>query len=461
MQIIPQTPSEKEPLSAHSKVWVAGALRYTSLGLISLCFWLLWGDFVWNLKERAVSPLAPLALKQLQASDMLIGLLVGSLPAGIGLLLGPVVGVKSDRYRSRWGRRIPFILICTPFITLSMSGLAFASVIASHLRSFFGDSWSLNNITLAVFGMFWGLFEVATIITNIIFMGLINDVVPEKVIGKFFGLFRSVSLIAGIIFNYWILGKAATHMTEIFLVIGFICSGGIALMCLKVKEGAYPSSINHHVESKSFWESTKSYIGECYTHSYYLWIFLSLALANLAAGPVNSFSIFYAKSLGIGIDLYGKYIAITFTISLGLSYFIGALADRFHPLRVALICTGAYSCSMLGSSFLVNDPKTFAWAFITHGVISGCIFTGSASLTMRLFPKEKFGQLQSAAGIMGSFCYMILPPTVGKLLDISGHDYRLTFLCSGVIASLALISTMVVFHKFIKYGGPKNYVAPE
>ena len=48
-------------VALHSpKTWKAGTLVYTSAGLAMLFFWLLWGDFTWAMKDRAVGPSATL-----------------------------------------------------------------------------------------------------------------------------------------------------------------------------------------------------------------------------------------------------------------------------------------------------------------------------------------------------------------------------------------------------------------
>ena len=50
---------------------------------------------------------------------------MGSRPTALGLIIGPIIGIKSDRYRSKWADD-PFMLIPVPFATPSMLGLAFA-----------------------------------------------------------------------------------------------------------------------------------------------------------------------------------------------------------------------------------------------------------------------------------------------------------------------------------------------
>src|SRR5579871_3326032 len=100
------------------KVWQAGTLTYTTIGLAVLFCWLLSGDFVWSMKERSVPFVLQLMLKKFNASDTIVGLFISSTPGIMAILLGPIISYKSDRHRGPWGRRIPFLFITAPVVTL-------------------------------------------------------------------------------------------------------------------------------------------------------------------------------------------------------------------------------------------------------------------------------------------------------------------------------------------------------
>jgi MFS family permease len=447
------------PSAPAGKTWKAGTLTYTLGGLVVLFLWLLGGDFAWTIKQRAVDPVAQLLMKRNGAADMLIGMLVGSLPNALGMLLGPVVGMWSDRHRGHWGRRIPFLLIPTPFAALAMVGVAFSPAIGRHLDGFFGaSSPGPQACALIAFSVAWLVFEALTTISNTVFGALINDVVPAEMLGRFFGMFRAVGLLAGIVFNVFLMGKAETYSIEIFIGLAAIYAAGFTMMCLKVKEGSYPEPPPPPPHP---WAGVTMYLRECYGSRYYLRVFLALALAGLALGPVNSFSVLYAKQLGVSMQMYGYYQAIFFACSIVLAYGLGSLADRFHPLRVSIGAMAVYGIVMFFGGFLITDQKSFGIFFVLHGVLSGIYFTASASLGQRLFPKARFAQFASAAGIMGGIFFIIMPTALGAFLDWSGHEYRHTFTLAAIIAAVAVAALWNVHGYFLKLGGPKNYVPPE
>lgn len=445
------------------RLWTIGTLTYTGGGLVILFCWLLLGDFAWSMKERSVMWTFQVLIKRFGASDFLSGVFIGTIPQALALVLTPIVSYFSDRHRGRWGRRIPFLLIPTPFAALAMVGLSYSPEIGTAMHGWLGgEATKLNATILATFAVFWTIFEVATLTANAVFFGLINDVVPKEVIGRFYGMFRVVGLGVAMLFNYWLLGKTETHYTAIFLGIGLLYGIGFTAMCLKVKEGSYPPPAESTSGSfAGLGAGLKSYFTTCFGQPYYLWLYASIALAWMAIYAVNLFSLFFAQKVGLSMDAYGKYLAATFFISFLGSYLIGMLADRFHPLRVGLVAIALYALVTLVGGFVSRDGPSFGLALVAFGVASGAWQTATASLTPRLLPQARFAQFDSARALVTSLSLMIVGPGMGWFLDHAGHDYRFTYFVSSALALLSLASGYVVYRRFRQLGGPNGYVAPE
>jgi hypothetical protein len=286
-------------------------------------------------------------------------------------------------------------------------------------------------------------------------------------LGRFSGLFRAVSLIDGMIFNYWIMGKVPTHFTLILIIIGVFYGSAFMWVCFRVKEGSYPESPAREASVSAtgvlgnFFREVRTYCRECFSNTYYIFVFLLLMIGGLSFTPVNTFAIPYAESLGVDMDLYGKALALTFLISLGLSFFLGWLVDVFHPLRMVMVSLLGYLAVTVYGSFFARSSETFLAAWVLHGVFSGCYYTTAASLGQRLFPRSKFAQFASAAGIFASLAGMITAPLMGAVIDISGKVYYFTFVAGMVFTTLALTAALIVHGKFLRLGGPKNYAAPQ
>ena len=441
-----------------SKRWSVGTLTYTKATLGVLFFWLLWGDFSWQMKERGVLYTVEALLKKFDASDLVNGVLVGSIPPIVLVILGPILSYRSDHHRGPMGRRIPYLLAITPVAVAGIVGLAFSPALGAWLdRALGANSPGLNTLVIGWFVVFWTIFELASNGGFSIFNGLVNDVVPRSLLGRFFGLFRTVSLLAAIVFNYFLLGHAETQYFWIFLGIALLYGTGFTSMCLKVKEGEYPPVTT---SPGNPFTSIKTYVRECFGHSYYLWFFATFGLPYVAFAPVNLFNIFFAKSIHMSLGTFGKYLALTYAISLSVSYGLGWLADRFHPLRVSLVAITLYSGVTLWGGLFARTPETFAIALVAHGVVSGVWMTSVAGLTQVLVPKLKVAQFHSATYIAMNLGIMVYNPLMGFWLDHAAHNYRLTYLAASGLSLLALGSGLVLHSQFMRLGGPHHYRAP-
>ena len=170
-------------------------------------------------------------------------------------------------------------------------------------------------------------------------------------------------------------------------------------MCFFVKEGKYPPPEEIPADKSKFqrvFGALIDYFRQCFSVPYYRWIIVALLLANISFHPINDFSIQYAKAIDVPDSTYGQLLAITYCFSIVLSYPLGALADRFHPIRTSFISLAAYAVLMLVGWLVVGNPwqkeityhipglmagskslvlSSFAIVFIIHGVVSGCFFT--------------------------------------------------------------------------------------
>jgi MFS family permease len=448
---------------AEPRRWRVGTLVYTGGGLVVLFCWLLWGDVAWQLKERSVTPAVQIILHKFEASDFMTGLLILSMPAVIGILLGPVISYRSDRHRGRWGRRIPFLLAATPVAALAICGLAFAPAIGGWLHDRLGLQPATRNMTvvLAVGGC-WTLFEFATVAANAVFNALINDVVPRELLGRFYGLFRALSLIVGMAFNFSLIGLVREHSLPILLVIGLAYGIGFALMCFRVKEGSYPPPDPPAAGNRpGFTGAIRSYVRECFTRPYYLWVIAWMALALLAFVPISLYGIYAAESFGLSAAGYGRYLGTAYACSFVLAYPLGWLADRFHAVRVGLAAQTAYGIAMAAGYFVVSGPRSYGFFYLAFAVLSGCYLTGAAAVGQLLFPRMKFAQLASAATLVTYLLNLLFGPALGLLLDHLGRDYRCTFAISSGLAFTSLATGLVVYRRFKALGGPTAYLPPD
>ncbi len=464
--------------------WSVGTLTYTTAGLAVLFALLLWGDFAWSMKDRVVFPMTvKLAKERFELNDTLYSILIISFPNFTNIFLMPIVSYLSDRHRGRLGRRIPFLLFTTPFIVVGLLGIGLNAEIGGAIGMI--TSMDARASALVAFCVFWVLFDFGNTLASAIFNALVNDVVSQRIIGRFFSLFRIISLLAGILYNYYLFEHALDWFKWIFLVLGALYAAGLYSMCLFVKEGKYPPPEEIPADKSKFqrvFGALIDYFRQCFSVPYYRWIIVALLLANISFHPINDFSIQYAKAIDVPDSTYGQLLAITYCFSIVLSYPLGALADRFHPIRTSFISLAAYAVLMLVGWLVVGNPwqkeityhipglmsgsktlvlSSFAIVFIIHGVVSGCFFTLSSSLPLRLFPGSIFAQFASANAMILALGTTIIVPAFGYFLDVQDSNYHLLFLLGAVLSLISAVAFVKIHFYYKRFGGDEGYVAPD
>jgi MFS family permease len=430
-----------------------GSLAHTRQGLAMAIFWILLGAFAWALKGRTGQPTVQILLSDFGESDDSSGILVGAFPGFLTLLFLPILGYLSDSFRSRWGRRIPFLAITIPFVAVSMLGIA----VSPSLGTYLGQTldWHLpgDNNVVFLLSLSWGLFAFADITGNLIFSALINDVVPEFMLGRVFGGIRAFALLAGVLFNYYLFQRVEAGFASIMLGVGLFVVVAITLLCINVREGVYPARPPRVKGWSDLTHEAQNYFSECFGTRFYLLLFIAWGLSTTAWSSVNYYSIFFASSLTTP-GHYIELLTITYLISFLMAYPIGVLADRFHPLRLGIVTLALYGLATLWGAIFATTPLNFDIAFVLHGVFSGAFLTSTASLLLRLLPRLKFATYASAAGVMVCFFNIIIAPLAGFVLNMAHRDYRYIFFLSSIQSWLALIVMVVVYRLFLAWGRP-------
>lgn len=451
-----------------------GTLTYTKAGLFTLFAWLLWGDFSFSLMETVWVNVLPLQLQSLDTPNTVISLMLTTLPSVMNFVLNPIISTASDRHRGKRGRRIPFLLFATPFVTVMLTGLGFSKQIGTWLHTWIGSS-SLDpaTLTIGLIAVLIALFRFFELFINTVYWYLFNDVVPEAMLGRFLALFRVIGSLAGALFHFFIFRYASSHATEILVGTAILYGCGFFLMCLNVKEGEYPPPDVMVTKQKSPFAYLKAFGKQCFSHRIFILLYLSSATWAFVSA-IGPFQVFFMTSLGISLGQLGAINGCATFASMLLLYPAGLLVDRFHPTRVMLGAKlGLVLITPLAMVYLFLDvpPETAFYIQVGLTVISTpltVIFTAaSLPLLMRLMPGDKFGQFSSANAMCSALALTIGGIAGGLFLDgmkhlVSGSSYYYRFIpvwnwCGYV---LSLGCTVMVYREWLKLGGDKAYQPP-
>ena len=447
-----------------------GTLTYTKGALLQVMFWMLWGDFFFQLLETITPALMPLQLRWEGASDTMIGLLT-SPTALFAFCLYPFIGMQSDRHRGPLGRRRPFLLWCTPPVVLSLVLLGAAKPSGACAYWFihalgFGSGLTVAGCTIAWISVCSIVFVIFNSYIQQVYLYLFVDVIPAEVMGKFIGFYRVIGALGSLAFNRWMLGQARAHTLYICILVGLLYASAFYLIVWKVKEGSYPPPPPKRPGRRL--AGARRYLKECYTHPFYL-AYYSVSFFLWSSLVPLAFMVFfatqagqpgYAPTLGLSLGEFGRVKGWTFLIQIPVYFIVGPLIDRFHAIRVGLVGLFLSSVTYFGCFWLIHGANSLLFWWGLNLGMNAVFFGAGAGLAPRLLPQGRYGQFLSSNQSFGYSSIVIGPPLCGLLLGML-RNYRYIFIFSGVCTTLSFIALFLVYRQWRTLGGDRGFAPPE
>ncbi|HEY8966512.1 MAG TPA: MFS transporter [Candidatus Methylacidiphilales bacterium] len=457
--VIPKSPSLSSEGTAEAstspRIYRAGTLRYTLRGLLILFLWLLGGDFAFTFFESIFARYIPIYLKDLQASNTLIGVMTGSFAGLVNVFFLPNISRWSDAYRGRLGRRIPFLYVVAPLTVLSLLAVGFAPELGAwlHLRLIARVSPSIagSAVVMALLCAFVVSFHFFNMVLVNAYNWLLRDVVPLELMARFLSWFRIVGTASTFLFLWFVFPHISSHRHEVFLAVGLFYLVAFLFMCRNVREGDYPE-LPPKETRPGLLQSYVIYFRECLTLPLYRNFFIASVLSVVATSCAGPFVILFTRStLGLDMETLGKILAWGTAASALVYFLMGWLCDRFSPLHVMI---GALVGHILtaGIAFFFVDGKGGVLAYnLLHTVPAVAWGLATMAAGMRLFPREKYGQFSSGLNVFGCGALIFGNYLIGKFMDLVHSDYRMTFLWSALLYLLAIYPLLLVCRDWNKH----------
>ncbi len=473
--------------AAQRPIYRAGSLIYSAAGLRRIFAWLLAGEVVFMLIDVLEPKILPIILKQHEATDSQIAIIIGSVNAVMQMIVMPPLGYCSDRTRSRWGRRIPYLAFVTPFVTLFLVLTPFAPEIARWAS---GIGWLggwMGHLSVSPVILCFGILVVAyrgfQSATNCMFFGLVRDVVPTSHMGRFIALFRVFGAAGTFIITYWLVGRTLTESRAIFGGIAALNLVGFLAICWFVKEGQYPA-VDDGVppgDNPSMLQrlarATRIFMKESFEHPIYIWTYF-MRVCVYAAFALSSFMIFFPRfELGMGLDHIGKLISWSSLAWIVVAYPVGRLVDAWGSIRVLWHGLLLLTASYIASFFLVVGDVTFFVSMFVTGLCYWVVMLCVLKNAQEIFHPMRYSQIAGASTVVQSVAIaFIISPAAGMLLDrlkgwhhvlsvpglgdVGLGPYRFVNLMLGGLYGLAWFGLIQVRRHWRLLGGQSNYMAP-
>lgn len=425
------------------EVFRVGTLAYTKGGLRRLFFWLLTADVVFAFIDQIEPKLLPIILKQYEASDRDIALIVSSTAALMQFLVTPVLSYRSDRKRGPRGRRIPYLLWATPFASLMLAATPFAPELAAR---FFPDvdasSWLSflpSQPAVFAFALLALGYRFFHAIISAMFFSLFRDVVPSSHMGRFLALFRMFGAAATFLVTYWLVGHAETRAKPIFIGVALFNLVGFWVLCRFVREGDYPP-VEEETRGSPGWRrlpaAVRTFVRQSYRHPVYWWTY-GARLLIYAAVPTAGFIVFFPhRELGLPWDQVGRLMSWAAIVWLAAAYPVGRAIDRWGARKVLGASLVALTVGYALSFFAVTGVASFFISSLVTGVLYWAVMLGQIALAQEIFNRDRYAQLSSANVLIQSLAIaFLISPATGATLDaLRGIDVRMMVPLIGEVA---------------------------
>jgi maltose/moltooligosaccharide transporter len=443
------------PPAAAPKIFSVGTLKYTQKDIYVLFFWLMWNDFTLMLLEQVNSFGGFLQLQHGATNEQIA--IFGTIGSLLTFWINPVFSVWSDRTRTRWGRRRPFLIFITPPLALCILAIPYMATVNHWLAlhspravSFF-HAMGMDGAVFLI-GVCTILLSFFNAMVLALFSYLYWDVVPQEVLGRWTALSKIVSNGGIFLWGIFLIGYADRHMKTLCVSVSVFCLVVYLVSIWKVKEGGYPPPDKHKKGGKLF-APVRAYFVECYSDPFYLWIFAAFFVAGMANAS-NGYKSYYLKfDLHTNYETFGRFNSLPYLVPIILGYFFGSIADKLHPIRVFAPTYFFWGLVSFGSYFFIHDKWSFLfWSGLTQVAIFANGVTYGALLP-EIYPREKLGQFCSANQLWGTLGGIVVPIPVGWLFDAMHKYYRFAYLFSAVFLFGAALMFRKVERNYMKRKG--------
>jgi MFS family permease len=337
-------------------------------------------SFMWNSLHVIILPAVLLHLVPEAFKNTYLGVLT-FFGLVIAMIIQPISGSLSDRWRSRWGRRRPLIFIGTAFDFIFLALLGWA-----------GGFWWL------VIG-YLGL-QLTSNIAHGPAQGLLPDRIPPEQMGIASGI-KNVMDMVGIIISSIAMGifvaPDVRHPVVALTIVGVVLAGSALVTLVGTREKPTneqgSGSPPQRSESTSF-PKMLQIRQELHQNSGYWWLIASRFAFLFGIYGVQVFAQYYVRDVlnpANPVQLTGNLMG---TIAVGITLFAlfgGWLGDRFGHKRILVFASAIGSVGFL----LMIGARTSGTLLVFGSVVgigTGLFSTANWALANELAPSSQAGK---------------------------------------------------------------------
>jgi MFS family permease len=372
---------------------------------------------IWSIYNSYV----PIFLREYALPLWLVGLVM-TFDNIAGVTIQPYVGFLSDRTRTRFGRRMPYLIVGAP-----IAALFFALIPVLHLGI---APFAALMVAIIIMNIAMAIFRTPTV-------ALMPDITPSPLRSKANGI---INLMGGLGTTLAFLGGAFLYRANRGLPFW------IAAAILLVAEAIVVAAIREPKEHEEAADRTGvlATIQEITTSHEKSALFILLAIFTWFIGynAIETFWTTYGKEfLGIAESTAAAMLTYVSAAFLIFSLPAGFVATRFGRRRTILAGLAMLFVFILGGYFTTNMAY-LTGMLIVAGIAWALININSFPMVSDIAPAGRIGSYTGLYYFSSMLAAIVAPPIAGGLMDLFGH--RIMFLFSAFAMLLAILCMLRV-----------------
>ncbi len=375
-------------------------------------------SLIWSVYNSYV----PIFLREYNLPLSLVGLVM-TFDNIAGITIQPYVGFLSDRTRTRFGRRMPYLMVGAP-----IAALFFALIPVLHLSV---PIFGLLMATIIIMNIAMAVFRTPTV-------ALMPDIIPSPLRSKANGI---INLMGGLGTTLAFLGGAFLYRADRglpFYLGAILMLAAVAIVVLVIRE---PREYEEDAKGQVGVVSTIREIFSSQERSA-LFILLAIFAWFLGYNAIETFWTTYGKEfLGIAESTAAAMLTYVSAAFLIFALPAGFVATRFGRRRTILAGLTALLVFVLGGYFTTNMTYLTVMLIIA-GISWALININSFPMVSDVAPAGKIGSYTGLYYFSSMLAAIVSPPVAGGLMDLLGH--RVMFLFSALSMLLAMVCMLQV-----------------
>ncbi|MFL7793908.1 MAG: MFS transporter [Anaerolineae bacterium] len=351
----------------------------------------------------------------------------------------PIMGAISDRTHTRIGRRMPYILACTPIAVLAFGLIPIAPLlIPAELNGQIGELTGLFVFFVAALGVM--LLAMAVFRTPVV--ALMPDLTPSPLRSKANGVINLMGGVGGVL--AFLAGAALYKLYRPlpFWVAGALTMIAVLVLFWKVKEPMELMEASSR-EGLGVFRGVREIPRES-AHSLVLLI-LAIFFWFVGYNAVETFfSSYGVTTLGVSESTSTMVLSVAYIAFIAFAIPSGFIAGRFGRRRTIIAGLAIFAVLLVIAFFTPVVPVVVALLAV-GGLAWSLVNINSLPMVVDISPSEEtLGTYTGLYYIAGTLAAVVGPILNGWVIDMAGGNYNMIFIVCPAFFVLAILCMLGV-----------------